>query len=169
MIPKAASTSSSSVVQFLSKCPDNAFQQLIKGQKPFSLLERMGSIVKPMPQLFLVGLFSAAGGYAYTSASVAFRNWNTKRQGGTVERGASLGVETIGKISVAVGMYCALSTNARYQVVAGLIEGRVIDKVFKSRMALQSAASTFVRTGNTYLGSYWIVQYLSFLGLQKLD
>jgi len=169
LLPKAASTSSSSLVQFLSKCPDNAFQQLLAGQKPFSMLQRLGAIVKPMPQLFLVGLFSAAGGYAYTSASVAFRNWNTERKGGKVTGGASLSVETIGQISVAVGVYCAISTNGRYQVVAGLVEGRLIEKAFKSRLALQSAASTLVRTGNTYLGSYWIVEYLRFLGLQKVD
>ncbi len=39
----------------------------------------------------------------------------------------------------------------RYQLVSGVVEGRIIDKVF-SNVAFQSAASTLVRTGNTYLG-----------------
>jgi hypothetical protein len=50
-----------SIAQFFSKCPDNAFQTLAGGQKGFSSLQRVGAIFKPMPQLFLVGLFAASG------------------------------------------------------------------------------------------------------------
>ena len=149
--------------------PDNAFQKLMAGQKPFSILQRAGALVKPMPQLFLVGLCAAAAGYTYTSASIAVRQWLDQRQGKEAAGAAAMGAETIAKISVAVGVYCAVSTNGRYQVVAGLIEARLIDKFLAGRVALQGAASTLVRTGNTYLGSYWIVEFLRMLKLQKVD
>ncbi len=40
--------------------------------------------------------------------------------------------------------------------MSGVVEGRIIDKVF-SNVAFQSAASTLVRTGNTYLGIHSIL------------
>ena len=106
-----------------------------------------------------------------------------------------LDAPTIGKISLAVGAYVAVNTNLRYQagpcplphapgrggavalssgggggqVVAGLIEQRGIDVVFRGLPAARTAGSTAVRMANTYLGSYFIVAYLKALGLQKVD
>ena len=169
VVPQQASAASNRLAKFISSCPDNAFQKLMAGQKPFSIMQRVGALVKPMPQLFMVGLGAAAAGYTYTSASIAVRQWLDQRQGKEAAGAAAMGAETIAKISVAVGVYCAVSTNGRYQVVAGLIEARLIDKYLAGRVALQGAASTLVRTGNTYLGSYWIVEFLRMLKLQKVD
>jgi len=60
---------------FFATCPDNMFQVVQQGAAPFSVRQRLGAVVKPMPQLFLVGFFAAAGGYAYAAASVAYRKW----------------------------------------------------------------------------------------------
>jgi len=167
VVPKPVSSSSNALVQFLSQCPDNAFQK-VAGQKGFTNLQRVGALIKPMPQLFLVGLGAAASGYLYTKLSMTLREKsNTKK--GEEAKGGTITFSTIGKISLAVGVYCAISTNLRYQVVSGIIEGRIMPKVLGNSVALQSAASTLVRSGNTYLGSYWIVEYLRFMKLQKVD
>ncbi|EKX46347.1 hypothetical protein GUITHDRAFT_107953 [Guillardia theta CCMP2712] len=151
--------------KWFSSCPDNAFQMVLKGQTPPALAQRVGALFKPMPQLFVVGFIAAAGGYAYTAASVALRKWLDPSSTG----GASLPPDAIAKISVAIGAYVAVSTNWRYQVVAGVFEARMFDVLFAKQIALRSAGSTLVRTANTYLGSYWIVSYLRALDLQKID
>jgi hypothetical protein len=167
VVPKPASSSSNALVQFLSQCPDNAFQK-VAGQKGFTNLQRVGALIKPMPQLFLVGLGAAASGYLYTKVSMTLREKSNTNKGEEA-KGGTITFATIGKISLAVGVYCAISTNLRYQIVSGIIEGRIMPKILGNSVALQSAASTLVRSGNTYLGSYWIVEYLRFMKLQKVD
>jgi hypothetical protein len=73
------------------------------------------------------------------------------------------------QISLAIGVYLALSTNLRYQFVAGILEGRLIDPLFKEKYPntlAQTVCSGFVRTANTYVGSLMMIDYLKLLGLQ---
>ena len=70
-------------------------------------------------------------------------------------------------MSAAYGSYMAISSNLRYQILAGVIEERGIESVFAGNPALCSALSFVVRTSNTFLGSLMWVDYLRLLGLQK--
>lgn len=51
--------------------------------------------------------------------------------------------------------------------MAGLIEERGIETVFKGNPGLCHALSFAIRTANTYLGSLLWVDYIRLLGLQK--
>jgi hypothetical protein len=62
----------------------------------------------------------------------------------------------------------ASSSNLRYQVLAGIIEERGIEVLFKSNPAVCGVLSFAVRTGNTFLGSLLWVDFLNLLGLQKI-
>ena len=69
--------------------------------------------------------------------------------------------------SAAYGSFMSWNSNLRYQVIAGIIEERGIERLFAGNQALCGALSLAVRTGNTFLGSCMWVDYLRFLGLQK--
>lgn len=71
--------------------------------------------------------------------------------------------------SIAIGVYLAVSTNLRYQFVAGIMEQRIIDPIFKERhpsALAQGICSGIVRAGNTFVGSLLMIDWLKALGLQ---
>ena len=70
-------------------------------------------------------------------------------------------------MSAAYASYMAISSNLRYQVIAGVVEERGIETLLAGRPGLCSALSFVVRTGNTFLGSLMWVDYIRLLGLQK--
>eukprot|EP00283_Hemiselmis_rufescens_P024283 CAMPEP_0173454530 /NCGR_PEP_ID=MMETSP1357-20121228/52596_1 /TAXON_ID=77926 /ORGANISM="Hemiselmis rufescens, Strain PCC563" /LENGTH=247 /DNA_ID=CAMNT_0014421565 /DNA_START=1 /DNA_END=740 /DNA_ORIENTATION=+ len=164
LVPKAVGASTNAVAKFFKTCPDNAFQTVLKGTPAPSIVQRCGGIFKPMPELFFIGFVAASGGYLYTALNVAVRKFlNPKSEGG-----ADLDALQIGKIGVAVGAYVAVSSNLRYQFMAGVLEQRVLDVALASKVSLRTAGSTVIRTSNTYLGSYLLVAYLRWLGVQKM-
>jgi hypothetical protein len=61
----------------------------------------------------------------------------------------------------------ATSSNLRYQVMAGVLEERIIETLFKGNPAVCGALSFAVRTGNTFLGSLLWVDFIRLLGLQN--
>lgn len=77
------------------------------------------------------------------------------------------GLQNPAVMSAAYGSYMAVSSNLRYQILAGVIEERGIEVVFKNYPLLCNALSFVVRTGNTFLGSLMWVDYIRLLGLQK--
>mmetsp|Transcript_18396 Transcript_18396/g.38840 ORF Transcript_18396/g.38840 Transcript_18396/m.38840 type:complete len:120 (-) Transcript_18396:72-431(-) len=118
-----------------------------------------------MPTLFGVGFFAASGGYLYTAATVAVRKaLNPEAKGG-----ASIPPLDIAKISTVIGAYLAVSSNIRYQFVAGVVEQRFLDVVFAGYMPARTLGSALVRSGNTYVGSYLMVLLIRVLKLQKMD
>lgn len=71
--------------------------------------------------------------------------------------------------SIAIGVYLAVSTNLRYQFVAGILEQRIIDPIFKEKYPsalAQGICSAIVRAGNTFIGSLLMIDWLKALGLQ---
>ncbi|KAI6675912.1 hypothetical protein NL676_036708 [Syzygium grande] len=99
---------------FFYGCPDNAFQVTLAGSS-YSLLQRIGAILRNGAKLFVVGT------------------------------GASL----IGTVS----------SNLRYQVLAGVIEQRILEPLLHQHKIILSALCFAVRTGNTFLGSLMWVDY----------
>ena len=67
------------------------------------------------------------------------------------------------------GAYMASSSNLRYQILAGIIEERGIEVMFRNQREMIGALSFLVRTGNTFLGSLLWVDFCRITGLQKID
>ncbi len=55
----------------------------------------------------------------------------------------------------------------RYQLLAGVIEERGIETIFKGNYQVTTALSFIVRTANTFLGSLLWVDFVRLLGMQK--
>lgn len=135
--------SSSSVEAYFSRCPDNAFQRCSPGVESYTILERGGALLKQAPGMFLTG----CGGMAI----------------GSIVTQSSADINALLLTSFATGMYVAVSTNFRYQVVAGVFEDRIIDPLFLKMFPYKRLhlLSVFIlRTTNTYLGSALLVDYL---------
>ncbi|MCI12041.1 hypothetical protein A2U01_0033144, partial [Trifolium medium] len=68
--------------------------------------------------------------------------------------------------SAAYGVYMAVSSNLRYQVLAGIIEQRLLEPLLHQHKLVLGALCFAARTGNTYLGSLLWVDYARWIGVQ---
>ncbi|KAK6144053.1 hypothetical protein DH2020_020873 [Rehmannia glutinosa] len=146
--------------KFFYSCPDNAFQVALSGTS-FSLLQRIGAIVRNGAKLFAVGTTSSLVGTVVTNTVINARK--------AVDQSAADEVENVPVLStsVAYGVYMAVSSNLRYQVLAGVIEQRILEPMLHQHKLLLSALCFAVRTGNTFLGSLLWVDYARLIGIQK--
>ncbi|KAJ8751213.1 hypothetical protein K2173_016394 [Erythroxylum novogranatense] len=154
------SVSAGPIAKFFHNCPDNAFQVALAGSS-FTLLQRLGAIARNGAKLFAVGTTSSVVGTAVTNALINARK--------AVDKSASSEVENVPILStsVAYGVYMAVSSNLRYQVLAGVIEQRILEPLLHQHKLMLSAICFAVRTGNTYLGSLLWVDYARLIGIQK--
>ncbi|GMI84144.1 hypothetical protein HRI_002083700 [Hibiscus trionum] len=150
------------ISKFFHGCPDNAFQFALHGTS-YSLLQRLGAIMRNGAKLFAVGTTSSLVGTAATNALINARKAVDKSSVDEVENVPILST------SVAYGVYMAVSSNLRYQVLAGVIEQRMLEPLLHQHKLMLSAICFAVRTGNTYLGSLLWVDYARFVGIQKAD
>ncbi|XP_073156762.1 protein RETICULATA-RELATED 4, chloroplastic-like [Henckelia pumila] len=150
------------VAKFFYNCPDNAFQVALSGTS-FSLLQRVGAIARNGAKLFAVGTTSSLVGTVATNAFINARK--------AVEHSAEDEIENVPVLttSVGYGIYMAVSSNLRYQMVAGVIEQRILEPMLHQHKLLLSALCFAVRTGNTFLGSLLWVDYARLIGIQKDD
>ncbi|XP_065867246.1 protein RETICULATA-RELATED 4, chloroplastic-like [Euphorbia lathyris] len=148
------------IAKYFYSCPDNAFQIAIAGTS-YSLLQRIGAIVRNGAKLLAVGTASSLVGTAVTNALINARKAVDKTSAGEVENVPILST------SVAYGIYMAVSSNLRYQILAGVIEQRILEPLLHQHKLMLSAICFAVRTGNTYLGSLLWVDYARLIGLQK--
>lgn len=142
-------------------CPDNAFQKVPPGYAPFSFGQRVGAVVRNGAKLFAVGCCASLLGVGITNTLTAAREMLDPN---FVPLNPPQDVLIM---SAAYGSYMASSSNLRYQILAGLVEERGIEAVFKSNPAACAVLSFIVRTGNTFLGSLLWVDYIRLLGFQK--
>lgn len=148
------------IAKYFHSCPDNAFQVALAGTS-YSAFQRLGSIVRNGAKLFAVGTTSSLVGTAVTNAVINARKAVDKSGADEVENVPILST------SVAYGVYMAVSSNLRYQVVAGVIEQRLLEPILHQHKIILSALCFAVRTGNTYLGSLLWVDYARWIGIQK--
>ncbi|CAA3028392.1 RETICULATA-RELATED 4, chloroplastic-like [Olea europaea subsp. europaea] len=148
------------IAKFFHGCPDNAFQVALPGIS-YSLLQRLGAIVRNGTKLFAVGTTSSLVGTVVTNTLINARK--------AVEHSAADEVENVPVLStsVAYGVYMAVSSNLRYQVLAGVIEQRILEPLLHRHKLFLSAICFAVRTGNTFLGSLLWVDYARWIGIQK--
>ena len=142
-------------------CPDNAFQKVQPGMPPFTLAQRAGAPVRNGLKLFFVGVSASFIGVAATNALIAARQILDPSFAPLNQP------QDLVAMSAAYGAYMATSSNLRYQVLAGVVEERGIEVLFKGNAAACGAASLVVRTANTFLGSLLWVDFIRLLGMQK--
>ncbi|TKY67822.1 RETICULATA-RELATED 4 [Spatholobus suberectus] len=147
------------IAKFFHGCPDNAFQVALSGTS-YSLLQRVGAMVRNGTKLFAVGTASSLVGTAVTNALI-----NAKK---AVDKSSDVEIENVPILSTsaAYGVYMAVSSNLRYQVLAGIIEQRILEPLLHQHKLMLSAICFAVRTGNTYLGSLLWVDYARWVGVQ---
>nr|BAD43954.1 unknown protein [Arabidopsis thaliana]BAD44096.1 unknown protein [Arabidopsis thaliana]BAD93760.1 hypothetical protein [Arabidopsis thaliana] len=148
------------ISKFFHNCPDNAFQVALSGTS-YTLLQRLGAITRNGAKLFAVGTTSSLVGTAITNAFIKARKAVDQNSEGEVE------TVPIVSTSVAYGVYMAVSSNLRYQIVAGVIEQRLLEPMLHQHKLALSALCFAVRTGNTFLGSLLWVDYARLIGIQK--
>ncbi|KAK9821760.1 hypothetical protein WJX81_005007 [Elliptochloris bilobata] len=145
---------------FLASCPENAFQKVPQGYAPFSPAQRFGAVLRNGAKLAAVGFGSSLIGVSVTNVLITARQMLDP---GFAPPNAPQGVLST---SAAYGVYMAVSSNLRYQVIAGVVEQRGIEAVLANSPSACHALSLIVRTSNTFLGSLMWVDWLRFLGLQ---
>lgn len=148
------------VAKFFHNCPDNAFQIALGGAS-YSLIQRLGAIARNGAKLFVVGTTSSLVGTAITNVAI-----NAKK---AVNQSAADEIENVPILSTSVGygVYMAVSSNLRYQFLAGIVEQRMLEPLFHNHKLVLSALCFAVRTGNTFLGSLLWVDYARWIGIQK--
>lgn len=149
------------IAKFFHRCPDNAFQVALSGTS-YTLLQRLGAIVRNGAKLFVVGTSASLVGTGVTNALIKARK--------ALDKDFAMEAEEVPLIetSVAYGVYMAVSSNLRYQVVAGVIEQRILEPLLHNQKLMLSALCFAVRTANTFLGSLLWVDYARWVGVQKI-
>ncbi|KAF5184639.1 Reticulata-related 4 protein [Thalictrum thalictroides] len=157
----AIAVSAGRIAKFFYGCPDNAFQVSIAGTS-YSFLQRLGAIARNGTKLFAVGTGASLVGTGITNVLMNARK--------AIDKSFSIESEDVPILStsVAYGVYMAVSSNLRYQVLAGVIEQRVLEPLLNQHKIILSAMCFAVRTGNTFLGSLMWVDYARWIGIQKI-
>ncbi|KAJ6750848.1 hypothetical protein OIU85_001391 [Salix viminalis] len=137
--------SAGQVAKFFYSCPDNAFQVALAGTS-YSFAQRIGAIMRNGSKLFAVGTGASLIGVGITNALIKARKALDKSFAGEAEDVPVLST------SVAYGVYMAVSSNLRYQILAGVIEQRILEPMLHQHKVALSAICFVVRTGNTFLG-----------------
>lgn len=150
-----------SIAKFFYGCPDNAFQVALAGTS-YSFLQRIGAIVRNGAKLFVVGTGASLVGTGITNLLINARKAIDKSFAGEAEDVPVLST------SVAYGVYMAVSSNLRYQVLAGIIEQRILEPLLHQHKIILGVICFVVRTGNTFLGSLMWVDYARWTGIQKI-
>ncbi|KDP43581.1 hypothetical protein JCGZ_16868 [Jatropha curcas] len=153
--------SAGSIARFFHNCPDNAFQVALAGTS-YSFLQRVGAIVRNGSKLFVVGTSASLIGVGITNVLINARKAFDKTFAGEAEDVPILST------SAAYGVYMAVSSNLRYQILAGVIEQRILEPLLHQHKVILSAICFVVRTGNTFLGSLMWVDYARWVGIQKI-
>ena len=153
--------SAGTIAKFFYGCPENAFQVALAGTS-YSLIQRIGAIVRNGAKLFAVGTGASLIGTGVTNALINARK--------VVDKSFAAEAEDVPIIStsIAYGVYMAVSSNLRYQVLAGVIEQRILEPLLHQHKLMLSAICFAVRTGNTFLGSLLWVDYARWVGVQKI-
>ncbi|KAL5078109.1 hypothetical protein RYX36_017093 [Vicia faba] len=145
--------------KFFYGCPENAFQVALAGTS-YTLLQRIGAIVRNGAKLFVVGTGASLVGTSITNALI-----NAQK---TVNKEFSVENLPVISTSVAFGIFMVVVSNLRYQVLAGIIEQRILEPLLRRNKLMLTAAYFTVRNANTYWGSLLWVDFARWVGVQKI-
>ena len=165
------------------KVPTNAFQRtLLDGHTRPTISSRFLAFLVPMPQLFRAGVIASTVGYGLTSTLISLR---TIFLPSYVAQTSPVSVPLA---ALYTGVFMALVSNIRYQLLQGLVEPCLIDAPFDKlerlgedndgfvgniarwRMwkSIKASIIVGVRWGNGLLGSWIAIAGMRALKLQKL-
>eukprot|EP00798_Chlamydomonas_sp_ICE-L_P014341 gene14341-20334_t len=150
------------LAKMFAGCPENAFQKVQPGREPFTLGQRSLAIVNNGLKLLGVGFGASMLGVGMTNALVQMRMFLDPSWAGPPNP-----PQNVVATSAAYGVYMAVSSNLRYQVIAGVVEQRGIETIFAGNHRMCTILSFIARTGNTFLGSLLWVDFVRLLGMQK--
>lgn len=153
---KAVSTSTSTSTK--SSIPTNAFQI----DRPYTIFQRGAAFITPIPSLFQAGFVASIIGYGFTSILIALRSFFIPTY-----QAATANVNLL-HASLYTGAFMAIISNIRYQILQGIIEPGIIEKLFGRFPAVKGMMIFFVRLANGLLGSTWAIAGMKLFGLQKL-
>ncbi|XP_022934115.1 protein RETICULATA-RELATED 4, chloroplastic-like [Cucurbita moschata] len=141
-------------------CPENAFQVAFAGTS-YSFLQRVGAVVRNGAKLFAVGSGASVVGTGITNSLINVRKLFDKSYAMEAEDVPVLAT------SIGYGTYMSVSSNLRYQILAGVIEQRMLEPLLHKHKLALSAICFAVRTGNTFLGSLMWVDFARWTGIQR--
>ena len=150
-------------IGFWSKVPTNAFQPYhLDGKTRPTVAERFGALFAPIPTLFRAGVIASAIGYGMTSLLISLRTLLV-----TDYISPTVNVNIV-HACVYTGAFMSFVSNIRYQLLQGIIEPHIVDRLFRRWPLLQAAATFGVRFANGLLGSMIAIAGMKYFGLQKL-
>jgi Protein RETICULATA-related len=155
-------TSNNDPILFGMTVPTNAFQHyLMDGKTNPTSLQRLGSIIVPMVPLARAGFIASLIGYGLTSILIHFRTILVPSYVSITRN-----VNVI-YASLYTGLYMAISSNIRYQILQGLVEP-VLEVLTQKFTVLRGFLIISVRIGNGFLGSFLAITGMRLLGLQQV-
>lgn len=142
--------------------PNNAFQPtMLDGTTVPTLSQRLLSLVAPMPSLFKAGFLASLVGYGLTALGISLRTVLMLNY-----VAATRNVNVL-YVSIYTGAFMAVVSNLRYQILQGVIEPKLVDRLKKFRV-MNAITLFLVRMANGLLGSTLAITGIKWLGLQKL-
>jgi hypothetical protein len=142
--------------------PTNAFQEyLMDGKTIPTLQQRFGSLVLPMSSLARAGFFASMVGYGITYILIYLRSLFL-----TSYISSTQNVNII-FASLYTGIYMALVSNIRYQILQGLLEP-FLESCTQTDVVVRRILILVARIGNGFLGSFLAISGMRLLGLQRL-
>ena len=148
---------------FWSRVPTNAFQPYhLDGKTRPTVAERFGALLAPIPTLFRAGVIASAIGYGLTNFLISLRTLLLPDY-----VSPTINVNIV-HACVYTGAFMSIVSNIRYQLLQGIIEPHIIDRLFQRLPPLQAAATFGVRFANGLFGSVIAIAGMKYFGLQKL-
>ncbi|KAL4275754.1 hypothetical protein HN51_058583 [Arachis hypogaea] len=149
-----------SLIGLLGSIPDNAFQKNPAGIN-WNLNHRIASVVFGGLKLAGVGFISSIGAVASSNSLYAIR----KLLNPAVVTQQQIVRSPILKTAVVYSLFLGISSNLRYQVIAGLVEHRLSEQ-FASQTLFVNMVSFVARTVNSYWGTQQWIDIARATGLQ---
>ncbi|XP_019197039.1 PREDICTED: protein RETICULATA-RELATED 4, chloroplastic-like [Ipomoea nil] len=158
--PLAITAARGPLTTFFYNCPDNAFQIALPGTS-YTFLQRLGAFLRNGAKLFAIGTGASVTGTVITNSLIRLRK--------AIDTSFAREVEDIPILATgaAYGVYMSLSSNLRYQTLAGIIEQRLLEPLLHNHKIVLSALCFAFRTGNTFLGSLMWVDFARWIGVQR--
>lgn len=148
---------------FGMEVPTNAFQKtMLDGETVPSIQQRMASFLVPVVPLFRSGFIASTLGYGFTAVMILLRS---KLIPSFVQKTQNVNILYA---SLYTGLFMAVVSNIRYQLLQGLIEP-FLDNVLRQVPLLRAAAIFATRIANGLLGSALAISGMKMLGLQRLQ
>nr|GMC77857.1 protein RETICULATA-RELATED 4, chloroplastic-like [Ipomoea batatas] len=158
--PLAITAAGGPLTTFFYNCPDNAFQIALAGTS-YTFFVRLGALLRNGAKLFAIGTGASVTGTVITNSLIRLRK--------AIDKSFAREAEDIPILATgaAYGVYMSLSSNLRYQTLAGIIEQRLLEPLLHNHKILLSALCFAFRTGNTFLGSLMWVDFARWIGVQR--